>query len=79
MMTGWSMGIGGLGFVLMAVFWVAIIAAAIWLLGNIFPRNNVPRVANDTAHVAVDILKQRYARGELSKEEFEALRQDIES
>lgn len=79
MMTGWGMGFGGLGFVLMAVFWVLIIAAAIWLLGNLFPRSNTTHVSGGNANSAADILKQRYARGELSKEEFEAMRHDIES
>lgn len=79
MMTGWGMGFGGLGFVLMAVFWVLIIAAAIWLLGNLFPRSNATHVSGGNENSAADILKQRYARGELSKEEFEAMRHDIES
>jgi putative membrane protein len=72
------MGLGGLGFVLIVVFWIAIIVAAVWLLGNLFPRNNTTRPSGDAPETAIDILKQRYARGELSKEEYETMRHDVE-
>lgn len=78
MMMGWGMGFGGLGFVFMALFWVVIIAAAIWLLGNLFPRSLPARPAGDTPQTAGDILKQRYARGEITREQFEVMRRDVE-
>ncbi len=77
MMFGWGMGYGLIGLLLMAVFWIAIIAAAVWLLARIFPGSSPTRSAGGAAETALDILKQRYARGELSKEEFEAMRHDL--
>lgn len=78
MMTGFGMGFGWLGFLAMAIFWIVIIAAAIWLLSNLFPKDNPTAVAGNISDTAVDILKKRYARGEINKEEFEAMRHDLE-
>jgi putative membrane protein len=77
MMTGFGMGFGWFGFVVMAVFWIVIIAAALWFFSNLFPQNK-QITSGDTPETAVTILKQRYARGEISREEFEAMRHDIE-
>jgi putative membrane protein len=77
MMTGFGMGLGWFGYLMMAIFWIAIIAAAIWLFSNLFPQNK-QTPSGDAPEPAVTILKKRYARGEISKEEFEAMRHDVE-
>lgn len=77
MMTGFGMGFGGFGFLMMAIFWIAIIAAAVWLFSNLFPQSKQSQ-SGDTTETAVTILKKRYARGEISKEEFETMRHDLE-
>ena len=84
MMTGFGMWLsgmaaGGFGFLLMAIFWIGIIAAAIWLLGNLFPKTNVTDTTNGTPETAVSILQKRYARGEIDKEQFEQMRHELES
>ena len=74
MMGSW--GMGGFGMIFMIVFWVLAIAGlvffVIWLIqaatgqkGNI--DNNSSR--------AIEILKERYARGEIDKAEFEKKRE----
>jgi putative membrane protein len=78
MMSGFDMGFGGLGFLWMAIFWIGILAAAIWLLGNIFPRGNVKQSPPKASDSAVEIVKQRYARGEISQEEYAEIRHDLE-
>ena len=76
-------GFGGFGFILMAVFWVTIIALAIWVLGKIFPRVTgssslrSEQRRSDLSLSPQDILKQRYARGEVSKAEFDEMRLDL--
>jgi putative membrane protein len=55
-----------------AVFWLAILVAvglAIWWLAR--RRRPTGRDA------ALEMLRERYARGELSREEFEARRRDL--
>ena len=79
MMTGFGMGFGGFGFLFMAIFWLGIIAAAIWLLSNLFPKNNAMGTTNGTPETAVSILQRRYARGEIDKEQFEQMRHELES
>ena len=68
---GWPfMGLMMLGMVL---FWVAVIAGIV-LLVRWFMELSAPRPGGE----ALEILRQRYARGEIDREEFEARRQDLE-
>jgi putative membrane protein len=77
MMTGYGMGFGG--FIWMIFFWVVIIGGSIWLLATIFPKiGSFPKNRSGSEDDPLTILKQRYARGELSKEEFETIRHDLE-
>lgn len=77
MMTGLGMGFSGA--IWMIAFWILIIGSGIWLLTAIFPQTT--SAANSDAPStgdSLEILKQRYARGELSKEEFETIRRELE-
>lgn len=61
-MDGWGGGWMWLWGTLMMLSWVAIIAAAVWLVAR-------PRGA-DRSNRAREILDERYARGELATEEY---------
>jgi putative membrane protein len=77
MMTGLGMELSG--YIWMIIIWVVVIAGGIWLLAVLFPRSDAsPDALPESDGDALAILKQRYARGELSKEEFEAIRRDLE-
>lgn len=77
MMTGSGMGMSGA--IWMIIFWLAIIVGGIWLLASIFPKmDSSSRDRFNPNDNPLTILKRRYARGELSKEEFEAIRRDLE-
>ncbi len=64
------MGIG------MLLFWGLIIAAIVVLVRGFggSSRGNAPRLPEKTA---LDILRERYARGEIDKAEFEEKRRDL--
>jgi putative membrane protein len=78
-MMGWGMGYGGgwLWTILMVIFWIAVIVGIVllirWLI--LSTRTATPNQRQDES--AIDILKKRYARGEIDKEEFEQRKKDL--
>jgi len=56
------------------LFWIVIVGVVIWALVALAGRGSARREES-----ALDILKKRYARGEISKEEFEAKKQDLQT
>jgi len=72
-MCYWSEYSGGwmaIGWVLMAVFWVGVIALAVWAFSR------VTRHA-DKGNGALATARERYARGEISREEFDRIKKDL--
>lgn len=67
MMGGYGMmaGLGWLGMLVMALFWIGVILLVVWGLSNVLAGSR-PRATIDP----LEILRERYARGDLSKEEF---------
>lgn len=75
MMSGWGSGSGGdslWGWLLMFMMMLLVVLGAILLIR--FATNNQ---ANKNSTDALDILKQRYARGEINKKQFDEMKQDI--
>jgi putative membrane protein len=64
---GWWMLFGSDWFF---VFW----GFVIWLFALVLGRSDSTESREDTA---LEILKRRYARGEITKEEYESMRRDI--
>ena len=72
-MMGWGV-MGWIGPVMMFVFWAVVIIAPIFLVRWIAASTGGRTKAEDSA---LEILKKRYARGEIGKEEFEARKKDL--
>ncbi len=73
---GFGFGWGGMG-IGMLLFWALIIGVVVVLvrgLGGARPAASEPRARERTA---LDILGERYARGEIDKNEFEQKRRDL--
>ncbi len=68
-------GFNSLGGILSLVFWALIIAGVvllvIWLVRS-------SGGATSLANPAMDILKARYAKGEITKEQFDAMKRDLQ-
>ena len=64
-------GYGGGG---MWIFWILIIVALVWFI-TFATRRDSGSFGNEKS--AQDILKERYARGEIDREEFEQIRKDL--
>jgi len=59
----------------MWIFWIAIIVGIILLVKWIVQQNRPG--GQQQGEDSVDILKKRYARGEIDKEEFEQKKKDL--
>jgi putative membrane protein len=66
---GWGMG---LGLFFMILFWGAIIALIVWLIIKLTKREG-----GSGKDKSIEIARERYAKGEISKEEFEQIKKDI--
>ena len=79
MMTGFGMGFGVIGIFLMLLFWGGLIALAVLAVKALFNNNSQNSGSNYSGRSnARDILDQRYARGEISREEYELMIEDIQ-
>jgi putative membrane protein len=70
---GWGMG---MGFVFMLLFWGFIILGIAALIRWLMAQSSPSRGARDKT--PLEILQQRYARGEIGQEEYEQKKHDLE-
>ena len=76
------MGMGfGIGFILMLILWILIIGLASVVVGMLFPRVRDPSRSRDgdTSGSALEILNQRYARGEITETEYKKVKQELQN
>ncbi len=75
-MMGFGMGFGAIGLLLMLLFWGGLIFGGVWLVKALFNgAQSGPAAPRQPS--AREILDQRYARGEISREEYETIKRDL--
>jgi putative membrane protein len=79
---GWGMhpgmmAWGWVGLLFMLVFWVLIVVLIIILIRRLLSPGTTRMAGPPQEDSALEILKKRYARGEIDKEEFEAKKKDL--
>ncbi len=67
---GWGMGFG---WIAMFIFWVLVIVGVVFLVKSLVAGSG----QRGTTETALDILKKRYARGEMTHEEYVRARDEL--
>jgi putative membrane protein len=75
MMGGW--GMGWFGSIFMLIFWGLIIVGLVLLIRWLIQTTKKGPEALHSGARALEILKERYAGGEIDKEEFEEKKRDL--
>ena len=74
----WEMDFGWLatmfGGLFMLVFWGGLIALIVWVVTRLTKRSDSTQTRSP-----LDIAKERYAKGEIDREQFEQIKKDLQS
>lgn len=85
MMGGWGYGpyggyaggywwMGLIGMLVQVLFWIGIVVLAVRFFGHYSKKHHVGTLHDN----ALDILRERYARGDIDLEEFQRRRQELQ-
>lgn len=66
---GWG---AGFGWIFMVVFWILVILGVVYLVQAISKTSR-----KEDKETPLDILKKRYAKGEITKEEFDKMKDEL--
>jgi putative membrane protein len=75
MMGNW--GMGWFGMIFMMTFWVLVIVGLVFLIKWLIQTTSSAKTGGQMGSSAINILKERYARGEIDQAEFEAKKKDL--
>lgn len=80
MMGYWYGGLGWIGMIINLVLSIGVIIGlvflVIWIVKQ-WSNNNPGRTLNDAAPSAIEIAKVRYAKGEITREEYQKIFADL--
>jgi putative membrane protein len=68
---GWGWGMG-FGWLFMIVFWVLVIIGIVYLIQAVARGSK-----KEDKETPIDILKKRYAKGEITKDEYDRIKEDL--
>lgn len=72
---GMMNGFGGMG--LMAIVWIVFIGIIIWAIVAAVQNSTESKNQGSATGSALDVIKKRYARGEIDKAEFNEKKKDL--
>lgn len=75
---GWGWGMG-FGWIFMILFWALIILGIVALARWLFSAGGFGGGSGGSSKAPLEILKERYARGEINREQYEQMRRELES
>ena len=75
MMGGW--GMGWFGGIFMMIFWVLVLIGLVFLIKWLVQTTNRVKSDAGNGNRALEILKERYARGEIDIAEFETMKLEL--
>jgi putative membrane protein len=64
----------GFGFFFMTLFWIGIIVLIVWIINN----NSFIETKKRVHIKPLDIIKTRYAKGEINKKEFHEMQKELQ-
>ena len=76
---GFGLG-GGLSIIWNILFWALVVGLIVWLMSSLASGRATNHLSSGTmsqTEAPLDILKKRYARGEITKTEFDDMRRDL--
>ena len=80
MMWGWPMmgfgGFGGIGMIFGFIFFILIVIGVIFLIIWLVKRSGYSTTEKPSTK-SIEVLKERYAKGELTKEQYENMKKDL--
>lgn len=80
---GWNHGTGWGGGLMMLAFWALVILGVFLAVRYVLDRGRSPpgrgtNGAGGAVETALDVLKKRYARGEISREEYTRMKDELQ-
>ena len=76
---GWHMGPGmmGGGGIFMIVFWILVLVALVFFIKWLIQSTGSGRTGGGSSNRALEIVKERYARGEIDNTKFETIKTNL--
>jgi len=74
---GRGYGAGWFATIVMAAFWITVVVGIVFLMRWLALLTRSGSHGTSSGDSALEILKKRYARGEINKEEFEAKKREM--
>lgn len=77
MMGGLGSGIGWIGIILSFIFFIIIIIGITLLIVWLVKRTTHSGIEDKGGSKALEVLRERYAKGEITKEQYENIKKDL--